>query len=615
MKRLWIVCLVVLLLAGCTAQNGQTQPPETTIPQETTVPTEPLPSFYVENSPMERGTGGAVRLYEMEDTVTGVTMLEGNLLLCTDNRTLYLLSPDTMEVLRTRTLETDLQWDDESFVITRTGIAYYDEAQNVYASLDANLGTASSFTLDEDMVSRPVINAAMDRVYYATESGISVLYPADGTSRRLREEHGSIVSVDGLLFEDTLLCYTRQTENGEVQKCFIDVEDGSLQDAEVFGGQIFTWDNSYSCVMELHHAMGDVSWLVTGSRDGAMQRLNLRHGWDRALLLENGIAVLQSASQVGVTLYCYDLTTGKLISSVIMPEQYETFPWGCTDGSRIWLADGSGIRIYCWDTAVGGSADSGSELADCLMLGDEAADFSTCKSNAQRIGERFGVTVQYMEGDNSTPGVDYSNVPDLRTEQYDLALAELEKAMQMLPGDFLKKAGQTAASRRMTVCLVDDYDPAAGTAPATGSIDVSGGEVVIYVSMCPELKEVFYHELFHVLDIQILNESDGMNHWEELNPEGFEYVNTYSIYYSGGLKNSEHLMWGSNAFADEYSMISPREDRAQVFVYAIMQDQAFRFGSPVMQEKLTLICKMLRECFDLPQGETPVWEQYIRSDS
>ena len=58
MKKLVIALMAVLLLTGCAAQPVQTEP--TLPPAETTIPTEPLPSIYVENSPMERGTGGAV---------------------------------------------------------------------------------------------------------------------------------------------------------------------------------------------------------------------------------------------------------------------------------------------------------------------------------------------------------------------------------------------------------------------------------------------------------------------------------------------------------------------------------------------------------------------------
>ena len=83
MKKLVIALMAVLLLTGCAAQPVQTE--STLPPAETTIPTEPLPSIYVENSPMERGTGGAVRQYQLDTPVTGLGMLGDALLVCAHN--------------------------------------------------------------------------------------------------------------------------------------------------------------------------------------------------------------------------------------------------------------------------------------------------------------------------------------------------------------------------------------------------------------------------------------------------------------------------------------------------------------------------------------------------
>ena len=166
MKRLWIVFLAALLLTGCAPQAlPGTQPPETTLPAETTVPTEPLPSFYIQNSPMERGTGGAVRQYEMDGQVTGLSMFDGKLLLCTDNRKLWMLDSETMAVLRSRELEQELNWDDESLLINARGVAWYDSRTKSYITLDNNLNIAPIFTLDGETTGQPAISSTMGRIY------------------------------------------------------------------------------------------------------------------------------------------------------------------------------------------------------------------------------------------------------------------------------------------------------------------------------------------------------------------------------------------------------------------------------------------------------------------
>ena len=95
-----------------------------------------------------------------------------------------------------------------------------------------------------------------------------------------------------------------------------------------------------------------------------------------------------------------------------------------------------------------------------------------------------------------------------------------------------------------------------------------------------------------------------------MNPEGFVYAGE-EAYSSGMLQDSEYLTFGTNYFADEYGMVGPREDRAQIFVYAVMEGQEERFASEAMQAKLERICYLLRKAYWMDKGEMAVWEQYL----
>lgn len=609
MKKLVIALMAALLLAGC---NAQAQPAETTLPPvETTTPTEPVPSCYVENSPMERGTGGAVKQYQLDGSVTGLGMLGDNLLICTGNRTLQLLDGDTLELLRTRELDHDVSWEEAGLVFGENGVAFYDENNRTYVTLDTNLITASTYVIAEKMIAQPVITRDFSDIYFAAEDGIRVMHLAEGTSRLIREEHNEVLSVGGLLFDDGTLYYTRCTEDGEVQTCFVDAANGSIRHTADFQGKILSWDRSYAGIMMLDHAMGQTTWLVSGNLSGKLQRLDSQYGWDSAILLSNGWAVLQDASQVGVTLYCYDLSDGTLVSQVIMPQQYVLFSYGCADGERIWLCDGTGSRFYCWNTALSGRGSSESALVAYASLDEpDEAGLVQCEKLAQTIGQRYGVEITIQEENNRTTGVDYGGYPDFRPDLYNEALRELERVLKDLPGDFLRKVGRLTDGGKIQICLVDDYDPGTKVTQATGSMDVTDGKTAVRVSMCENIREIFLHELFHVLEVQIMNIRDGFKWWEYLNPEGFEYVNSYAPYYAGDLKKSAYLKAGENYFADDYGLVSAREDRAQVFLYACLDGQEDRFATEAMQKKLGQICDMLRSSFSIAEDESPIWEQY-----
>lgn len=619
MKKYLLIGLVAaLLLTGCGNTTVETEP--TTLPTvestvETTIPTEPLPSYYVENSIMERGTGGAVKLYELEGNVTGLAMLGENLLVCLDGSRLCLLDPVTLKTIRSRDLEMKLDWNDESLVITETGLAYYDELDRMYVTLDTNLLSVSTYVIEAEMRSRPVITRNFERICYATGEGLEVMNLSDGTTRRIREEHQRIESVDGLIFDDTILYYTRLTADGSREVCFVNTEDGSLRTAAALQGSVRAYNNGVACVMELDHALGQTRWLLTGQRGSALQRLASRYAWDDALLLPDGRAVLQAASSVGLTLYCYDLETGLLQAQIILPEQHELLKFAVGNGGQIWLTDSTGGMVYCWDTTMDSRGSDISELLNYASLsnGDET-QMAQVERLAQIIGDRFGVTIRFEEENNRTDGVDYAGLADVRPEQYNAALEKLKLTLEKLPEGLMTQIGKGADSGRVEICLVDGYDPVMNQTETEGSIDVSNGDLVIRVSMCPELDQIFLHELFHLMEVRIRTLSDGFKDWTDCNPRGFEYLNSYEQVESGEMDSSAYLQLGGNYFVDAYAMVSQREDRAQTFLYAMLDGEGNRFLSDSMQEKLTQISKLLRKHFNIDETVTPLWEQYLETE-
>lgn len=617
-KYLLIALTAALLLTGCgnaSVQTEQTTLPSTDPSVETTVPTEPLPTYYQENSEMERGTGGAVKLFELEGRITGMTMLGENLLICENGKKLILLDPVTLKTIRTRELDAILSWSDESLVITETGLAYYAPASRTYVTLDQNLLIVSTYVIDADMNTRPVISNSFEKICYGTDEGLEVMTLSDGTARRIREEQQTIVSVDALLFDDSVISYTRQNAEGAEQVCFVHTADGSLLDAASLTGRLHDLGQRIACITDLEHAFGESRWLITGQWGSPLKKLESQYAWDDALILEDGRAVLQEQSSVGVSLYCYDLETGILLAQTVLPGQSRLLMLGGGEGDRIWLCDGIDEKLYCWDTTVDSRGGTASELTDYTSISQaDETGMEQVLRLAQILSDRFGVDITFAEENNRTNGVNYDRYADVRPTQYRMALEELKKTLEKLPVELLTAVGKGADSGRIEICLVDSYDPEIGNSGETGDIDVTDGDLKIKVTMCADLQKIFCHELFHLMEVRIRTLTDGFRNWTECNPHGFEYLNSFEPVESGAMHASAYLQLGSNYFADAYGMITAREDRAQVFLYAMQPGEQTRFESDTMQQKLTQLSQMLRKTFKLPDDLTPIWEQYLKTE-
>ena len=107
-----------------------------------------------------------------------------------------------------------------------------------------------------------------------------------------------------------------------------------------------------------------------------------------------------------------------------------------------------------------------------------------------------------------------------------------------------------------------------------------------------------------------MGNNSNYHNWEDLNPAGFSY--NYD-YLANPERDDYQLNAGSGrAFIDLYSMSYPREDRARIMEYAMLDDQEYLFQSAPMQAKLRKLCLGIRKAFDLEKEPVVYrWEQYL----
>ena len=131
----------------------------------------------------------------------------------------------------------------------------------------------------------------------------------------------------------------------------------------------------------------------------------------------------------------------------------------------------------------------------------------------------------------------------------------------------------------------------------------SGKYAFIALTPDTDIRSCFLGSFGFVVDSHVLGNSPIYDYWNDLNPENFVY---------GGAVD-ETLTTGENrAFVDVNSMISGTNDRSSIFWAAMQPENADVFASEIMQKKLTMVCKGIRDAWNLEKStEVYPWEQYL----
>ena len=171
---------------------------------------------------------------------------------------------------------------------------------------------------------------------------------------------------------------------------------------------------------------------------------------------------------------------------------------------------------------------------------------------------------------------------------------------------------------------ITDKDPIPGHNPVGYVIDEGGKSIMVLNIHIPyngtgtvedsisSLKSVIYHETGHLIDFKMEFHADivgdasvySLEKWDALNPESFEYTESYDT-------TSSQYWDYTSYFIDEYSTTYAKEDRARVFEYAASQKSIYfnTTGFLGCNEKLSYFCKCIRDTFDTTDWpDETLWE-------
>ena len=605
MKHLLAILLACLLLCGC----AQTESGQETLPGENDLSLSGEEGLYDPDSPLERATGGALRVYPLKmDTVRGIRSFGSDILLFSgeETTTLTRLTGENLAVAQRISLGFYLDPGSPALQIGGDRISYYDPVSGETVVLDPALTVVNRIVLPEDISGYPILTSDRTTLYYCTAKAVKAWDLESGIRRTVKEMALEGQSVTGIVMEDTIL----QCSAGE-KTLYLSAETGQLVRQTDFPARTVSREDRFRSVLTL----GLTDRYVFGT---AREQALLLPAFDGECVFlpekEAAVEVHMSGSDV-LQMDYYDLSSGLRKSSLTLetgelPEDLTVHHqnvciliYDSTYGCHVllqWDPEASAIR----DDKVYKSAYSTREHPD-------EAELALCQAYADQIGSRHGIQILVGPDAADTQPWDYTLEAEYLPGVLWRELELLEQRLDAYPEGML--ADTASPFDGLTLCLVRSIRGISDTesiASATGVQFLEGGQAYVAICVGTYARQALYHELFHVMETHIFNESIAFDRWDSLNPSGFDYDYDFA---ANALRDSGIYLVGENrAFVDTYSMSFPKEDRARIMENAMLPGREALFASPILQAKLNAICLGIREAYGLKKSpETYLWEQYL----
>ena len=587
MRKYFPLLLALLLfLSGCA--NG------TMDPNDTAVPTETLPMGYYEaDSQLETQTGGAVRKYVLPDAgYRWIKNIGDRLLLATDEKTaqLRVLSGDECIPVAQLQITAEALENCEALF---NGFAYYDRASHCVLFLDPQLQQTQSIALPVDATDA-VISQGGDQIFYTQGKEIRSLDVSRKLSRLVKtlstENHELIGSCFGGAI---LICETADAEDKR-NTLYISTENGQTLRTDNNILKLDTYEVSYL----VERMDGVVHQRIVGTLDGEPKQLAVDDTHMKSAL-ELGGVIGYTPVENELRLNYYDIATGKKTAAVtlpgsIVPSAILADKWS----NCVWILASDAVDaemiLLRWNVKASAVQEDASYIGTLYTAENPNTEALTALGDRiSSLNKKHGVRIRIWENAVKSPGK-HTLVPEHQVSAIIDAMEQLESVLKEFPKSFVSKS----ISSKVRICLVRSVD-----GETKGVQYWAGSNAFIALSTGVDVRSEFLKAFGYVIDSHVLGNSANYDYWDTLNPSGFMY---------GGTVDESMTKGENRAFVNVDSMVSGTADRSHVFWQAMQPDNNEMFASEIMQKKLTMLCKAIRDAWGLKRkSETYPWEQYL----
>lgn len=567
MKRIGIVLLTVLLLAGC-SKAAKDKPAAST-----EAATQPVPTgVYEAGSEAEKQSGGAVRTYN----ISGIDLyaVNGGVAVHGASGELTLLDTEAGMVKNSATGLAHV------LAVGENSVFYYDGSIRECA-LDGSPN--GSWILPEQRMGDFAIGTHTREIYYCVSGQIRALHLDTGIDRMIKEHSLQKQSILAAYFGGEVLLW--ETEKGTG---FISSVDGSEIAPRDGVKTMYTCGDAFMAYRE----DGIVEQVVVGQRGGDSSLLYVQGQELIPALALGGVVAVDGTDALHLSFY--DIASGKKTAAVTIAGQVSCVGAAASD-RYVWIL--TSTALYRWDISLSAVTEETvyTGAVPTAQQPDEAA-LAQCQQRVDQMEKDYGIKIEIWQDAVKYTGGNTMTV-EYQPEAINTMLDALEPYLGLFPNKFLKT---TIKNGWVRICLVRQLDNETGYARYW-----EDGDCYVAIDFDAPMEEAFFHCLGAAVDSHILGNSRDLEYWNDMNPEGFVY--SYGAELPEGSDQYIPVY-----FADAMSMTYPTEDRARIFYYAMTQGNEQIFAEAVMQQKLLTLCQGIREAYDLQRStETYPWEQYL----
>lgn len=587
MKKCWVLFLLLLLLiSGCSNQEPEQS-------QSTTLPLVTLPpAYYEENSSLEVATEGAIKQYRLPDnSYKGIYCTGSGLLLATG---------DNMTKLQMLTGETCIP--SSSFVLEHgypaqcralsNGFVYYDETEHVVRYLDLNLTQRHSVVLSREMTS-PVISHDGTVIYYCQDQEIRAMDVENNISRLLKTQNVKKQSLIDVYFDSTVLACAIEGETGETETVFISTQDGRNIKTENGIANLYTYNNKFLA----QWTDGMVRQWICGESNGTVTSFAIQQTHLFGAPALDG-AVGYEETDAGLNLSFYQLSTGRKIAQILLenvecPDAFQEDP---RSGCILMIVndpEGEGKVLLKWDPSASSIQEDAVYTGTLYTAENPNTEaLKSLQKDVDDMNAKYGVRIRIGKEATEVSG-DYALVMEYQVPAIRDMLEQLEKVLQEFPKNFVYKSIRS----RLRICLVRSVD-----GDTEGQQYWDGRNAYIAICSGSDVRSNFLKCFGLVVDSHVLGNSPVYDYWDTLNPINFRY----------GKPDESLISTENRVFVDMDSMTSGMCDRSRIFWQAMEPNNEELFKNEIMQKKLTMLCKAIRDAWNLEKKtDVYAWEQYL----